>query len=104
MSFCIPPAGRCTESVTPRPRYCFPPTPVWPFWRLSRPDSIVATAFRRRFRFIIWTVVLWIGVSILGQAIVPAMVQRFQVEPNELGVERDVPGSTHQDDKAGVRA
>jgi len=50
---------------------------------------IVGAALRNRFRVIAWAVVLWIGASILGQAVAPALVQRFRVEPNELAVERD---------------
>ncbi len=62
---------------------------VLAFLALIVAGLVVAATLRRRFRLIVWAVVLWVGASILGQAVVPALVQRFRVEPNELAVERD---------------
>ncbi|RPJ53862.1 MAG: hypothetical protein EHM23_30110, partial [Acidobacteria bacterium] len=50
---------------------------------------ILFAAFRGRLRSIVWAIGLWIAASVLGQAILPGMVQRFRVEPNELALERN---------------
>jgi uncharacterized protein len=49
---------------------------------------LAASAFARQNRLIVWGVVLWAGVAVLAGTVVPAMMQRFQVEPNELARER----------------
>ncbi|MFZ4847582.1 MAG: UPF0182 family protein [Caldilinea sp.] len=50
---------------------------------------LVAAALRRQaWRAVVVVLVVWIGVSILAGSIYPALVQRFQVSPNELTLER----------------
>ncbi len=45
---------------------------------------IMASLLQRNFRRVFYCIVGWIVVAIIAGGIVPALVQRFQVEPNEL--------------------
>ncbi len=50
---------------------------------------LLVTAFLRRgWRAILGVVALWIAVAVIAGAIYPSFVQRFQVSPNELTLER----------------
>ena len=49
---------------------------------------LVGNIFISGFRLVIAAVALWIGAVILVGTLYPAAVQRFQVEPNELTLER----------------
>lgn len=50
---------------------------------------LIVTAFLRRgWRAILGVVALWVAVAVIAGAIYPAFVQRFQVSPNELTLER----------------
>ncbi len=50
---------------------------------------LIVTAFLRRgWRAIVGVVVVWVAVTFLAGTIYPAFVQRFQVAPNELNLER----------------
>ncbi|MBX3012731.1 MAG: UPF0182 family protein [Caldilineaceae bacterium] len=50
---------------------------------------LVVTAYlRRAWRGVVILLVLWFAVSILASNIYPGLVQRFQVSPNELNLER----------------
>lgn len=50
---------------------------------------LVVAAFRRgTWRAIVVLVVIWFGVAILAGNVYPGLVQRFQVSPNELNLER----------------
>ena len=51
---------------------------------------LVVTAFlRRAWRAIVVVLVVWAAVAVLAGNVYPALVQRFQVSPNELNLERD---------------
>jgi hypothetical protein len=49
---------------------------------------IVAAIVRRRARLALYGIGGWLVVAVVAVGIVPALVQRFQVEPNELARER----------------
>jgi len=50
---------------------------------------VVVAAYRRgTWRAIVVLVVIWFGVGILAGNVYPSLVQRFQVSPNELNLER----------------
>lgn len=50
---------------------------------------LVVAAYRRgTWRAIVVLVVIWFGVAILAGNVYPSLVQRFQVSPNELNLER----------------
>jgi len=48
----------------------------------------LASIWRRNFRWSLYSIGAWIGVAILVGAIFPTLVQRFQVQPNELAREK----------------
>jgi uncharacterized protein len=50
---------------------------------------MVASVFARQNRLIVWAVVLWAGMAVLAGTVFPSVVQRFQVEPNEMARERE---------------
>jgi len=49
---------------------------------------IVAGGYSRNNRLIISAVVLWLGLNLLAGSVIPALVQRLQVEPSELAREK----------------
>jgi uncharacterized membrane protein (UPF0182 family) len=50
---------------------------------------VLVTAFlRRAWRAIVVVLVIWLGVAVLFGNVYPGFVQRFQVSPNELNLER----------------
>lgn len=49
---------------------------------------LVAVYIRRAWRVIAVVIVVWIGVAVVAGSIYPSFVQRFQVSPNELTLER----------------
>jgi len=49
---------------------------------------ILVSLLRRKFRWALYCIGGWIVAAIIVGGIFPAMVQRFQVEPNELGREK----------------
>lgn len=50
---------------------------------------LVVTAYlRRAWRAVVVLLVIWFGVSLLAGNVYPGLVQRFQVSPNELNLER----------------
>ncbi len=63
-------------------------------WRLLIATAIICGLlliigiFRRGRRWLFGPIVLWIGIAIVFGSIYPAIMQRFQVEPNELARER----------------
>ena len=48
---------------------------------------ILVSLLRRKFRWVLYCIGGWIAAAIIVGGVFPAMVQRFQVEPNELGRE-----------------
>ncbi len=65
----------------------------WLAWRLLVVATIVSSLvlivgiFRRSRRWLFAPVILWLSLAIIFGSIYPAIVQRFQVEPNELARE-----------------
>jgi len=65
----------------------------WLAWRLLMSATIVSGLilivgiFRRGRRWLFTPVILWVSLAIVFGSIYPAIVQRFQVEPNELARE-----------------
>ena len=63
-------------------------------WRLLIATTIVSGLllifgiFRRGWRWVFGPVALWVAIAIIFGSIFPAVMQRFQVEPNELARER----------------
>jgi len=50
---------------------------------------LVVTAFMRRaWRAIVAVLLVWVGVAVIAGSLYPSFVQRFQVSPNELTLER----------------
>lgn len=50
---------------------------------------LVVTAYlRRAWRAVVVLLVIWFGISILAGNVYPGLIQRFQVSPNELNLER----------------
>lgn len=50
---------------------------------------LIVTAYvRRAWRAIVVVLVVWVAIAVLAGSIYPALVQRFQVSPNELTLER----------------
>jgi len=49
---------------------------------------VMVSILRRRFRWSLYAVVGWVVLSIVVGQIFPSFVQRFQVQPNELGLEK----------------
>lgn len=50
---------------------------------------LLVTAYvRRAWRAIVVVIVVWIGVAVVAGSLYPSFVQRFQVSPNELTLER----------------
>ncbi|MBE2240996.1 MAG: UPF0182 family protein [Caldilineaceae bacterium] len=50
---------------------------------------LVITAYMRRaWRAIVAVLLIWVGVTVIAGSIYPSFVQRFQVSPNELSLER----------------
>jgi uncharacterized membrane protein (UPF0182 family) len=50
---------------------------------------LLVTAYvRRAWRAIVVVIVVWIGMAVVAGALYPSFVQRFQVSPNELSLER----------------
>jgi len=50
---------------------------------------LIVTAFMRRaWRAIVVVLVVWVGVAVVAGSLYPSFVQRFQVSPNELTLER----------------
>ena len=49
---------------------------------------LVVSVMRRRKRWIIYGVGIWVVVSIIAAGIVPSLMQRFQVQPNEFALEK----------------
>ncbi|MFW5788085.1 MAG: UPF0182 family protein, partial [Halanaerobiales bacterium] len=45
--------------------------------------------FKKNYKMIFWGLGIWIGISLVFSSIYPGIVQRFQVEPNELERERE---------------
>ncbi len=58
------------------------------FVALGSAGLFAATAFSPKNRLIFWGLGVWVGVSLLGGTVAPALVQRLQVEPSELARER----------------
>ena len=54
----------------------------------------LASGFRQGFALPLWGVGLWVAAAVVLGAIYPTVIQRFQVEPNELQVERPYIEST----------
>jgi len=50
---------------------------------------MIAGAFSRNRKLIIWSVAVWLGLSVLLTFVVPGLFQRLMVEPSELARERD---------------
>ncbi len=51
---------------------------------------LIVTAFMRRaWRAIVVVLVVWLAVAILAGNVYPSFIQRFQVSPNELNLERE---------------
>ena len=48
---------------------------------------ITVAGFMNGYRMIVGSVALWLGMAVLAGGIFPGLVQRFQVEPNELAKE-----------------
>ncbi len=63
-------------------------------WRLLIATTIIcgllmlAGVFRRGWRWLLGPIVLWIAIAIIFGSIYPSIMQRFQVEPNELAREK----------------
>lgn len=50
---------------------------------------LVITAYMRRaWRAIVVVLLIWVGVTVIAGSLYPSFVQRFQVSPNELSLER----------------
>jgi len=49
---------------------------------------LVTVYVRRAWRAIVVVIVVWIGVAVVAGSLYPSFVQRFQVSPNELSLER----------------
>ncbi|MCF8063394.1 MAG: UPF0182 family protein [Deltaproteobacteria bacterium] len=58
------------------------------FVALAAAALFVVTAFSDRKRLIIYAVGGWVALNLLGGSVLPALVQRLQVEPSELAKER----------------
>lgn len=50
---------------------------------------LVAAFLRRGWRAIVVVLVAWVGLAVLAGSVYPGLVQRFQVSPNELNLERE---------------
>ncbi len=48
---------------------------------------IIASLLRHKYRWLAYSLVAWVAVGILVGQVFPGLVQRFQVQPNELGLE-----------------
>jgi hypothetical protein len=48
---------------------------------------LLVSVLRRKFRWVLYGIGGWVAVAIIAGAIFPAVVQRFQVQPNELALE-----------------
>jgi uncharacterized protein len=59
------------------------------FVAVASAGLLLAAARGRGYRLIAISIGLWLGLSILGNAVLPGIVQRLQVEPSELARERD---------------
>jgi len=70
-------------------RFLLPALTILTFLALFVGGFILFAARQARLKWIGWALGIWIGASILGQTVLPGIVQRFQVEPNELAVERE---------------
>ena len=58
------------------------------FVALAAAALLVIAAFSDRKRLIVYAVGGWVALNLLGGSVLPALVQRLQVEPSELGKER----------------
>lgn len=50
--------------------------------------ALLATVFRRNYRLLLGAGALWAAALVIGLGVAPGVVQRFQVEPGELGFEQ----------------
>ena len=58
------------------------------FVALAAAALLVVTAFSDRKRLIVYAVGGWVALNLLGGSVLPALVQRLQVEPSELAKEK----------------
>ena len=61
---------------------------VLTFVALISAAVLVANIWFKTLWLLVGAVAFWVAASIIGLGLIPAAVQRFQVEPNELAVER----------------
>ena len=50
--------------------------------------TIIVSIFQRHYRWAVYGIVGWIAVGFLVGVIYPSLIQRLQVQPNELGLEK----------------
>ena len=65
-----------------------PARTVMTFVALASAGLLLATAFTRKNKLLFWAVGGWLGLNLLGGSVLPALVQRLQVEPSELAKEK----------------
>jgi uncharacterized membrane protein (UPF0182 family) len=49
--------------------------------------AVIVSLLRHRFRWLVYSLVAWATVAILAGQVFPGLMQRLQVQPNELGLE-----------------
>ncbi len=49
--------------------------------------AILASLLRHKYRWLVYSLVAWAAVAVLVGQVFPTLMQRFQVQPNELGLE-----------------
>jgi uncharacterized protein len=65
-----------------------PARTIMTFVALASAALLLGTAFSRKNKYILWAVGGWLALNLLGGSVLPALVQRLQVEPSELAKEK----------------